>query len=210
MVQFSPEAILVSCSGYALVMLASMLKYYISNRRKNDVSALIIPWGSGTSTLVKQFQEEYHASSIYMLDLEDLVFKDDSVSSDMKNQLNILKAGNDPVMYESQLMIACNIVLIKVLGALKTDRNRKIIVCVSSVNIANYLGLKKQTSLTPQGKLQKEILNKEACNPFLISYCRSQLDMKKKNSLIYTCFDDMLTIVEEKYKISNESKKNLK
>ena len=82
--------------------------------------------------------------------------------------------------------------------------------CVSSINVANYLGLKKQVSLTPQGKLQKEILNRDACNPFLISYARSQVDMKKKNSLIYTCFDDMLTIVEEKYKISNESKKNLK
>jgi len=143
-----------------------------------------------------------------MLDLEDLVFKDDSITSDMKNQLNILKAGKDPVMYESQLMIACNIVLVKILSALKTDRNRKIIVCVSSVNIANYLGLKKQVSLTPQGKLQKEILNRDACNPFLISYARSQVDMKKKNSLIFTCFDDLLTIVEEKYRMTNE-KKNL-
>jgi len=204
---FSPESIAISVSSYALIMIASFIKFYLSTRKKNDISALIIPFGSGSTTLCKTFIEEYtHQTDVYLLDLEDRVMQSSKISVDEKTELVELKRGADPILYESKLMVCCNVVLTDILSALKTAKNRKIVVMVSTPNIADYLGLKKQIFLNAQGKLQKEIMSTYT-NPLLIAYARSQLDnVKKKNTLPYQCFDDLLQIIEEKYKV----KKNLK
>ena len=203
---FTPESIILSVSTYAIVSLAGLIKFYLSRRKKNDISALIVPFGCGSSTLASNFIDEYnHSSPCYLLDLEDRVFSSSLISDEAKNEIKNLKTGTDAVLYESKLMVACNVVLTDILGALKMDKNRKVIVMVSTPNIANYLGLKKQIMLSPSGKIQKEIMMTYS-NPILVAYARSQLDgMKKKNTVLFSTFDDLLGIIENKYSI----KKNL-
>ena len=203
---FTPESIILSVSTYAIVSIAGLIKFYLSRKKKNDISALIIPWGSGSTTLANTFIEEYtHSTNFYLLDLEDRVMSSSLISDQAKEELKTLKTSTDAVLYESKLMVACSTVFEDILQALKMDKNRTVIVMVSTPNIATYLGIKKQIMLTPQGKLQKEIMMNYT-NPLLVAYARSQLDgMKKKNTVLFSTFDDLLGIIESKYGI----KKNL-
>lgn len=188
--------------------ISSSISNYIDNKKKKKVNIqiVVLPSGSGKTSLVKRFTEEFGLNSnVILLDLEDAVFQDPTIPSEVKSQLQSLKYS-DPHRFEITLFpLAKSIMATTLQHLIDVKSNKHLVVLVSTVALKRALNLTNAFYFAPSKMLFDTLVsaNPGIKNALLLS--RDILDGAHKAIQIFKSFDELY----EMFLITIDIKRNI-